>query len=157
MTCNATRIGLISDTHGTLSDRAVEALRGVDIILHAGDVGGQDILEALRAVAPVEAVRGNMDYGAWAERLPVATMTDINRRFFYLIHDRDRIDLDPPAAGVTAVVFGHTHSPSIELIDNIWYINPGSASHPRHGQDPSIALVLMSDKGLEPRIINFHF
>ncbi len=156
-TCNTTRVGLISDTHGTLNAKALEALRGVDMILHAGDIGGKDVLDALETIAPVEAVRGNMDYGPWSEQLPASTMVDIRKRFFYLIHDKDRLDLDPHAAGVTVVVCGHTHHPSIELVDNIWYINPGSASHPRYGQDPSIALVLVSDQGLDPKIISFCF
>lgn len=147
-------VGLISDTHGSLSDRALKALQAVDVILHAGDIGDGNILETLRGLAPVEAVRGNMDYGLWAEKLPFATMVDVQHLFFYLIHDKDKIDLDPVAAGINVVVFGHTHRASIEQVDNIWYINPGSASHPRHGQRPSIALAHVSGKGLEARIIN---
>ncbi len=150
---NRKTVGLISDTHGQLSQAAVEALQGVDLILHAGDVGDNKVLAALGSIAPVEAVRGNMDYGLWAEQLPPATMINIKQSYFFLIHDKDKIDLDLSTIGVRAVIFGHTHSSSIEKIDTIWYINPGSATHPRYGQNPSVGLITVYEKQMDARII----
>ena len=122
-----TTVGVISDTHGLLRPEALTALRGVDVILHAGDVGSPDVLERLAAVAPVTAVRGNNDRGAWARKLPVAQAVDIDGVRIYLLHDLGELELDPRAAGVAAVVAGHSHQPRQEERDGVLYFNPGSA------------------------------
>src|SRR5690349_13892149 len=102
-------IGLISDTHGLVRPEAVAALRGADSIIHAGDVGAPAVLEALRAIAPVSAVRGNVDQGEWALALPVSQVSEIEAGLLYCLHDVNRLDLDPAAAGFAAVISGHSH------------------------------------------------
>jgi putative phosphoesterase len=114
-------IGLISDTHGLLRPEAVEALRGSELIIHAGDVGRPEILDELRAIAPVVAVRGNIDHGAWAERLPETATTGS----IYVIHDVKQLRSTPPACNI--VISGHSHKPGRSERAGILYINPGSA------------------------------
>jgi uncharacterized protein len=120
-------IGLISDTHGLLRPEALNELRGSDLILHAGDVGKPEILESLRAIAPVVAVRGNIDRGDWASRLPMTTVAEAGSVSIYMLHDIKELDLDPDAAGFRVVVSGHSHKPSRTERDGVLYINPGSA------------------------------
>ena len=120
-------IGVISDTHGLLRAEAVQALRGTDLILHAGDIGGTAILEELRRLAPLFAVRGNVDRGLWAEDLPDREFVSFGGTSIYLLHDRAHLDLDPAAAGLAAVVFGHSHQPAQEIREGVLYFNPGSA------------------------------
>jgi hypothetical protein len=120
-------IGVISDTHGLLRPEAVAALQGVDHILHAGDVGKSEILDALRAIAPLTAIRGNVDRGSWAEALPLTEAVELGGRWLYLIHDRQGLDLDPVAAGFDVVISGHTHQPKMETQPGVCYLNPGSA------------------------------
>jgi uncharacterized protein len=121
------RLGIISDTHGLLRPEAVEALRGVDLILHAGDVGGPEILTQLKTIAPVFAVRGNVDTEAWAEELPATTIVEANGVSFYVLHNLQHLDLKPEAAGVQAVISGHTHQPEQYERGGVLYLNPGSA------------------------------
>ena len=121
------RVGLISDTHGLLRPQAVEFLRGSDLIVHGGDICDGAILTALAAIAPVIAVRGNNDHGAWAERLRESELFRVGDAFIYAIHDVAAIDIAPRAAGVQVVVSGHSHQPSIRRDDGVLYVNPGSA------------------------------
>jgi putative phosphoesterase len=121
------RIGVISDTHGLLRPEALRALAGADLIVHAGDVGGPEVLEALRAVAPVVAVRGNNDRGPWAIALAATEVVETGGRSVYVLHDLKELDLDPRAAGFAAVIAGHSHQPRIERRDGVLYLNPGSA------------------------------
>jgi putative phosphoesterase len=139
-----TRIGVISDTHGLVRPEALRALEGSDLILHAGDVGKAEVLEQLAAVAPVRAVRGNVDK-AWAHALPESDAVEIGETTFWLIHDRAQLDLDPAAAGFAAVVCGHSHRPRIEWKDDVLYLNPGSAG-PRRFKLP-VALALIELRG----------
>jgi uncharacterized protein len=129
------RIGLISDTHGLLRKEAVEALRGSELIIHAGDVGKPEILEALRKLAPVVAVRGNVDTGEWAGILPLAAVAEAGAVRIYVLHDVKDLDLNPAAAGFQIVVSGHSHKPGKMERDSVLYINPGSAG-PRKFQLP---------------------
>src|SRR2546428_9166251 len=122
----ARTVGVISDTHGLLRAEAVTALRGVDAIVHAGDIGAPDVLERLSAIAPVTAVRGNNDKGAWASRIPQTEVLQVGAAIIYVIHDVSALDLDPGAAGFHAVIAGHSHHPSIELREGVLFINPGS-------------------------------
>jgi uncharacterized protein len=128
-------VGLISDTHGLLREEAVEALRGSDLIVHAGDVGDAKILEDLRALAPVVAVRGNVDLDAWADVLPVTTVAEAGAVSIYVLHDLNQLDLDPAAAGFQIVVSGHSHKPAQAARNGVLFINPGSAG-PRRFQLP---------------------
>ena len=121
------RIALISDTHGLLRPEALDFLRGADHIVHAGDICDPAILEALSAIAPLTAVRGNNDRGAWAERLPASVLVQLDTILLYAIHDLGEIDLDPPAAGVQVVVSGHSHVPTVVRREGVLYVNPGSA------------------------------
>lgn len=120
-------IGVISDTHGLLRDEAVEALRGADHILHAGDIGDPDILERLRELAPVTAVRGNVDTEKWARKLPLTEVIEIGDVSIYMLHNLDDLDLKPEAAGFRVVVYGHSHQPKMEERNGVLYFNPGSA------------------------------
>ena len=127
MTPRRWRIGVISDTHGLLRPEAIEALGGVDRIVHAGDVGSPDVLRRLEAIAPVTAVRGNNDHGPWAEKLPLTDVLDVGDALLYVIHDVKELDLDPRAAGLAAVIAGHSHRPLAEARDGVLFFNPGSA------------------------------
>src|SRR6266571_4268140 len=135
MTDGAKRIGLISDTHGLLRKEAVEALRGSEQIIHAGDVGKPDILEELGKIAPVVAVRGNVDTGPWARALPETAVAEAGAVLIYVLHDVNALDLNPAAAGFHVVVSGHSHQPGKFERDGVLYINPGSAG-PRRFQLP---------------------
>lgn len=135
MQISPTRIGLISDTHGLLRPQALEALRGSELILHAGDVGKPEILSALRELAPVVAVRGNVDTSEWARALPESAVAEAGKVLLYILHDLHALDLDPSAAGFHVVVSGHSHQPEKLERDGVLYINPGSAG-PRRFQLP---------------------
>lgn len=121
------RIGLISDTHGLLRAEALERLRGCQHIVHAGDIGGPEILERLARIAPLTAVRGNNDRHAWAQGLRDTELVELGARLVYVIHDRAELDVDPATAGIHAVVCGHSHRPSCETREGVLYVNPGSA------------------------------
>lgn len=129
------RIGVISDTHGLLRPEAVAALKGSDFIIHAGDIDEPVILETLSALAPVMAVRGNVDRGAWAKKLPTSVVLEVGEISIFLIHNLLELDLKPEAAGFAAVVCGHTHVPKQENKNGVLYFNPGSAG-PRRFQLP---------------------
>ncbi len=120
-------IGVISDTHGLLRPEAAEALAGAACIIHAGDIGSPEILEALREIAPVHAVRGNIDRAAWAEALPETEVVEVYDQHLYVLHNLNELDLDPAAAGFQAVIAGHSHRPKIADKDGVLYFNPGSA------------------------------
>ncbi|MFW6200091.1 MAG: metallophosphoesterase family protein, partial [Gemmatimonadota bacterium] len=144
-------LGVISDTHGLLRDSALDALEGVDRIIHAGDVDEAWILERLAEVAPVSAVRGNVDRGPWAADLPRTEVVEVGDRLLYVLHDPDRLDLDPAAAGFDAVIHGHTHDPRNETADGVLYLNPGSAGRYRRGHPVTLALLRVpTDAGEEP-------
>ena len=130
-----TRIGLISDTHGLLRPQALEALRGSELIIHAGDVGKPEILTALRELVPVIAVRGNVDTSDWARTLPETAVAEAGQVLLYVLHDLHALNLDPAVAGFHVVVSGHSHQPGRFERDGVLYINPGSAG-PRRFQLP---------------------
>ena len=131
----ATIIGLISDTHGLMREKALTALKGSDLIIHAGDVGRPAVIERLRAVAPVVAVRGNIDKGAWVSQLPMTAIAEAHSALIYVLHDIQQLDLDPAAAEFNIVVSGHSHKPSRTERSGVVYVNPGSAG-PRRFQLP---------------------
>lgn len=147
------RIGIISDTHGLLRPEALEALRCSDHIIHGGDIGKPEILQALSDIAPLSAVRGNNDIGAWAEALPETLRLQFAQVSVYLIHDRKELDIEPLAAGIAVVVSGHSHKPSIQERDGVIYLNPGSAGPRRFKLPVTIAELLVDGQSVTPRII----
>jgi hypothetical protein len=146
-------IGVISDTHGLLRPGAIDALQGVEHILHAGDVGDPAILDALRNVAPVTAIRGNIDVGGPCSHLPSTEVVTLQGHTFYMLHDRNALDLDPVAAGFSAVISGHSHKPLIEWRHGVLYMNPGSAGPRRFSLPVSIGLLTIGPDGLQPRLV----
>jgi putative phosphoesterase len=147
-------IGVISDTHGLLRPEAVAALQGCRLILHAGDIGGPEILQELRLIAPVTAVRGNVDQEAWAQVLPIRELIAMAGRFFYLLHRLDDLDIDPAAAGVAAVISGHSHHPRSHRKEGVLYFNPGSAGPKRWQLPVSVGLLRVSRERVEGEIIS---
>lgn len=135
------RLGVISDTHGLVRAQALEALRGVDLILHAGDIGGAGVLETLAKIAPVTAVRGNNDTGAWAASLPETRLIELHGWRLYLLHDLKTLSIDPVTAAIDIVVAGHSHRPSIKEDGGRLYLNPGSAGPRRFNLPISVAHV----------------
>ncbi len=142
-----TTIGVISDTHGMLRTAAHNALKGVDMIIHAGDVGSLEVLKVLREIAPVYAVRGNMDGGKLGVILSPTEVVDIKGNLFYVLHDLGHLDLDPKAAGFSGVIYGHSHKPGRDEKNGVLYLNPGSAG-PKRFQLP-VTLVLMTMDGFD--------
>jgi len=152
----ASTIGLISDTHGLLRPEALRALEGCELIIHAGDVGKPEIIDQLQAVAPVVAVRGNIDTGEWAARLPLTAVVETVSPRIYVIHDIHELDIDPAAAGFAIVVSGHSHKASREERAGVLYLNPGSAG-PRRFRLP-IALARLDlglNRGRSPWDVTF--
>jgi putative phosphoesterase len=149
----ALTIGVISDTHGLLRPEALAALAGADIIIHAGDVGSGNILDPLRGIAPVFAVRGNIDHGTPAASLPATAHVEANGLMIHVLHNIADLDFDPAAAGFAAVVFGHSHRPSVETRDGVLYLNPGSAGPRRFTLPVSVARLRLSGGTLEPEIV----
>lgn len=121
------RIGVIADTHGVLRPEAAKALAGCDQILHAGDIGSDAVLASLQHIAPVEAIRGNVDCSGVCGSLPAAALVELAGNRFYLVHRREDLELHPPPASIAAVIFGHSHQPEIAWKDGVLYFNPGSA------------------------------
>jgi putative phosphoesterase len=146
-------IGVISDTHGLLRPEAFTALAGVEHILHVGDVGDPRILESLAEIAPVTAIRGNIDQWGECAELPATDVVELNGKLFYLVHSIADLDINPAAAGVAAVVSGHSHKPSIESRNGVMYLNPGSAGPRRFNLPVTVALMTVSESGVETRIV----
>jgi len=148
-----TRIGVISDTHGLTRPEALAALRGCERIIHAGDIGSPAVLDALNAVAPTFAVRGNIDAGAWAAGLPATELVDAGAHLIHVLHDISALDIDPAAAGLAAVVFGHSHQPSIERRGGVLYLNPGSAGPRRFKLPVAVARITVAGPQMRPEIV----
>ncbi len=140
--------GVISDTHGLLRPEALAALRGVEHILHAGDVGEADILDRLGDIAPVTAIRGNVDRGGRCGRLPETELVELGGHAIYMLHDRMALDLDPVAAEIAAVIFGHSHQPLVEWKKGVLYFNPGSAGPRRFSLPVSLGFLEISKSGI---------
>jgi putative phosphoesterase len=148
------RVALISDTHGQLRPEALAFVRGADHIVHAGDICDPAILDALAELAPLTAVRGNNDHGAWAERLPATALVPLGGILLYAIHDLAEIDLDPPAAGVAVVVSGHSHIPVVQQRDGVVYVNPGSAGPRRFRLPISVGELDVRDGTVTARTVS---
>jgi len=147
------RIGVISDTHGLLREEALAALAGVEHILHAGDAGDASILDRLRRIAPVTAIRGNIDQAGPCALLPETELVTLGGKNIYILHDRKALDLDPVAAGVGCVVSGHSHKPWIEWVKGVLYFNPGSAGPRRFSLPVTVGKLMVGEAGIEAEIV----
>ena len=145
------RIGVISDTHGLVRPEALKALRGSDLIIHAGDVGKPEVLERLRWLAPVTAVRGNVDRGAWADELPEERTVEAGGARIHVVHNLKAMASEP--AGCRVVISGHSHRPSIQRRDGVIYLNPGSAGPRRFTLPVAVATIHLDGRGLRPRLV----
>ena len=146
-------IGVISDTHGLLRPEAIAALRGVSLILHAGDVGAPETLAELRQIAPVTAVRGNVDQGSWASGLPTGEVVEIEGVSIYMLHILAELDLKPEAAGFGVVVYGHSHVPKSEVSNGVLYFNPGSAGPRRFKLPVSVGKLVVESGRVRGEIV----
>lgn len=153
MSTSTLEIGVLSDTHGLLRPEALHALREVDHILHLGDVGKPEILDTLRAIAPVTAIRGNIDRSGPCSRLPATEAVELGGHLLYLVHALEDLDLNPTAAGMGAILFGHSHKPSIETRQGVLYLNPGSAGPRRFSLPITLARLRIAPEGLHARIV----
>jgi len=153
MTSTPTIIGVISDTHGLLRPQAVDALRGSQAIIHAGDVGREEILRELEKIAPVTVVRGNIDTSACSRKLPATNVLEIAGTTIYVLHNIDELDLDPGSAGFSAVIFGHSHTPLIENRKGVLFVNPGSAGPRRFNLPITVGRVVIENANLAPELI----
>ena len=151
---NNYRIGIISDTHGRLPQSVSNIFKNTDLIIHAGDIGDPQIIDALEKNAPVRAVRGNMDMGDWARQLPRNKTIKVGRKQLYVIHDVYHLDINANATSYHVVIFGHTHQPQVEEQQGVLYVNPGSAVQPRYGYPPSVALLEINDDAVKARLID---
>ena len=148
------RIGVISDTHGLLRPEAVAALRESDLILHAGDIGASNIIPALQEIAPVIAIRGNVDEKFdWAAQFPETEIADAAGSQLYMLHSLDELDLNPSAAGFAAIIFGHSHKPAFYFKNQVLYFNPGSAGPRRFSLPVSVGEIVVDRGALAGRII----
>ena len=147
------RIGIISDTHGLLRPEAIKQLAGVDHIIHAGDIGTPEVIEGLRRIAPTTAIRGNIDAGGWATDYPDAELVVLGGRALYVLHNLEEIKLDPAASGFDVIISGHSHRPRIETKTGVLYLNPGSAGPRRFKLPIAVAILVLSDQAILPRIL----
>jgi len=147
------RIGLVSDTHGLLRDEAVDFLRGCDHVVHGGDIGSAAVLDRLRGLAPLTAVRGNNDRGDWAATLGQTEWLQFGDLRLLAIHDLAQLDVDPAAAGVRVVVSGHSHRPSVDEHDGVLWVNPGSAGPRRFTLPVSIGELIVDGTGVSARLV----
>jgi len=146
------RIGVISDTHGLLRPQVGQCLAGVAHIVHAGDIGSTSVVAGLRRIAPVIAIRGNVDTAPWAEDYPETLTATLGGRRIHVLHDLKTLELDPVASGIDVVICGHSHSPRIETVRGVLYLNPGSAGPRRFKLPVTVATLDLTAGGLEPRI-----
>jgi uncharacterized protein len=151
------RIGVISDTHGLLRPEAVAALRGSDLILHAGDIGAPEIIPALEKIAPVVGIRGNIDqHLSWAKQFPTTEVAEAVGTHFYLLHSIEELDLNPRSANFAALIFGHSHKPEFYWEDEVLYFNPGSAGPRRFSLPISVGHIIIRKGKLHPELITLN-
>jgi putative phosphoesterase len=145
-------IGVVSDTHGLLRSEVVEALQGSDFILHAGDVGDLEILDKLNLIAPVTAVRGNIDHGPWAQAIPETNVLEAGGLSIYMLHKLEDLDLKPQSAGFSAVIYGHSHKPAREYKNGVLFFNPGSAGPRRFHLPISIGFLTIENGAIRAEL-----
>jgi putative phosphoesterase len=146
-------IGVISDTHGRLPSGLSNAFKDVDLIIHAGDIGEETVLDKLSKIAPVAAVRGNMDFGKWTRHLPESEIIEMGQIVLYVLHIASRLDADPAETGFKAVISGHTHRPDMYEKNGVMFINPGSASYAKFGHPASAALIQVKGDDFNVKLI----
>ncbi len=146
------KIGIISDTHGLLRPEAVRRLSGVDHIIHGGDIGRPEIVAELRDIAPVTAIRGNVDKGDWAREFSETERVRLAERSIFVLHDLKALELDPVATGIDVIVSGHSHVPKIDEVDGVLYLNPGSAGRRRFKLPITLATLEITSYALRPII-----
>ena len=146
-------VGIISDTHGLMRPEAIAALQGSDLIIHAGDVGKPEIIDRLNAIAPTHAVRGNVDTQSWARTLPDTRVVEAGELRIFVLHIRAELVVDPVIAGHAVVIFGHSHTPSIETRNGVLWLNPGSAGPRRFNLPITVARMRISGRQIEPAIV----
>ena len=149
-------VGVISDTHGLIRPEAIAALVGAERIIHAGDIGRPAVLEALATVAPVVAVRGNNDQGAWAAAIPETAVVEVDDLRLYVLHDVKTLDFDPATAGFSGVICGHSHRPRLEQQAGVWFINPGSAGPRRFTLPVTVARLYVQAGRLTAELVELH-
>lgn len=144
-------IGVISDTHGILRYQVNTVFQNVDLIIHAGDIGSRSVLDELRNIASVVAVKGNMDYEAWVRALPVTEVAEIGKNLVYVLHDLNRLDLNPSKSGFSIVINGHTHRPMIKDHNGVLYVNPGSAGP--GNSVPTVAIINLKGESVNAVVV----
>lgn len=146
-------IGVISDTHGLLRPQAVEALQGSDMIVHGGDIGSADVVKRLSTIAPVVAIRGNVDREEWANEFPLTETIDVQGRIIYILHNLKELEFDPKVAGISIVISGHSHKPRLDKKDDVLYLNPGSAGPRRFKLPLSVARLQLTSQEIDAQIL----
>ncbi len=149
-------IGVISDTHGHVPSGVSKIFKNTDLIIHAGDIGDQKILDELSQIAPIVAVRGNMDFGKWIKKLPDEETIEIGSIILYVRHNSGKLDIDPEHAGFKAVITGHTHRPEVYEKNGIGFLNPGSASYPKFGNPASAGLIQIRGAALSIKLVKLN-
>ena len=149
-------VGVLSDTHGLMRPEVINVLKGSSLIIHAGDIGKPSILEELHAIAPVIAVRGNMDDDSWARRLPKTREVEIGNVVLYVLHDINKLNLNPAKENVSAVIYGHSHSPFKEERNGVLYVNPGSAGPRRFTLPVSVALIFIRGTSIDVQLVTLN-
>jgi len=142
------KIGVVSDTHGLLRPEAEQCLAGVSHIIHAGDIGRPEIITALGRIAPVTAIKGNVDTAVWAASYPDTKMVRLGGRVIYVLHDIHDLTLDPRSHGIDVIISGHSHRPGIETVDGVLYLNPGSAGPRRFKLPVTVAILEVTERGV---------
>jgi uncharacterized protein len=146
-------IGLISDTHGLVRAEAVEALQGVDLVIHAGDIGKPEVLDALKAIGPLVAIKGNNDIGAWARPLPDTRLVQTADTRLFVIHNVKELDCDPATKGYDVIISGHSHKPSIVTRDGVLFVNPGSAGPRRFKLPVAVGKLFIQNQKINAELI----
>lgn len=146
------KIGVISDTHGLLRPEAEQCLAGVAHIIHAGDIGRPEVIAGLRRIAPVIAIKGNVDTADWATRYPATKTVKLGGRAIHVLHDVHELELDPASYGIDVVISGHSHKPDIETVDGVLFLNPGSAGPRRFSLPITLATLELTRSGIRPVI-----
>ena len=146
-------VGVISDTHGLIRPEALRALKGADIVIHAGDIGKVEVIEMLQSISPVVAIRGNVDQGEWARPFPETEVVEIEQTLIYVLHDLKTLDLDPAKSGFGAVISGHSHNPWITHHNGVMFLNPGSAGPRRFRLPVAVARLQINGSSIDPEIV----
>lgn len=150
------KVGVISDTHGLMRPEALTALAGSELIIHAGDVGSREVLQSLAAIAPLHSIRGNIDTQDWAAEIPETMAVEVEHATLWVLHDLNRLDLDPVAGGFQAVISGHSHKPKIEEKNGVLYLNPGSAGPRRFRLPVTVARCEVDGESIRAELVELH-